>query len=308
MKYYKILNKDLKDFGFQYVIGKEYNAKEQNFENGFLVEKTLFDCVCHISDSEKIVVEVSATKKKEKGSFTCLPSMKLERIVPLKEIMSQTNIGMGNSGYLNVGIFNKGHYNTGSCNYGRYNSGSNNDGSYNAGEKNNGSSNTGDENNGARNTGNGNTGDRNTGHFNKGNYNVGNFNIGDKNIGSKNVGNKNMGDSNYGSHNFGNCNHGNYNIGDYNIGNGIYGCLSTISSNEFLVFNKPYKKEEWEKVQKPFLLDSLNNLHDEHYKHMWASGFEFIQGEDRLLEIKALKALPNWDAKVFKEITGITIK
>jgi hypothetical protein len=40
------------------------------------------------------------------------------------------------------------------------------------------------------------------------------------------------------------------------------------------------------------------------YKEAWAEAYKTATKED----IKLLKALPNWDADVFEEITGIKIK
>ena len=40
------------------------------------------------------------------------------------------------------------------------------------------------------------------------------------------------------------------------------------------------------------------------YKEAWAEAYKSASKED----IALLKALPNWDAKVFEEITGLKIK
>jgi hypothetical protein len=40
------------------------------------------------------------------------------------------------------------------------------------------------------------------------------------------------------------------------------------------------------------------------YKEAWANAYAKATKEDIIL----LKALPNWDASVFEEITGITVK
>jgi len=39
------------------------------------------------------------------------------------------------------------------------------------------------------------------------------------------------------------------------------------------------------------------------YKEAWAEAYKGVSNDD----IKLLKALPNWDAEVFEEITGIKV-
>ena len=94
--------------------------------------------------------------------------------------------------------------------------------------------------------------------------------------------------------------------------------------------NKPCKIADWDNVIKPDFFWNLllcewvrwGNMTDEEktnnpnaytcegylkqhsYKDAWAAAFEDASEED----IKLLKKLPNWDAGVFEEITGLKIK
>ena len=187
------------------------------------------------------------------------------------------NTGDFNTGYRNTGDFNTGYFNTGNCN---------------TGYRNTGDGNTGNCNTGDYNTGNCNTGYRNTGDFNTGNFNTGYFNTGDFNTGNRNTGYRNTG-----NFNTGNCNTGNWNIIDHSTG-----FFNTIEHDEIIVFNRPTKLTVWQSAQKPsFIFFDL--LPGKTYKESFAASYENATEED----IKLLKALPNFDADVFYEISGITI-
>ena len=188
-----------------------------------------------------------------------------------------------------------------------------NTGNWNAGYKN-----TGDRNTGDRNTGDRNTGDRNTGYKNTGDWNTGDWNTGYKNAGYKNTGNRNTGDRNTGYKNAGNWNKCNYSTGMFN----------TITPDDILIFNKPCSREVWNNAAKPdFLYFDINvwvsesNMTEQekvdnkyHYvaegylksitpEEAWKIAWE--NKEDGELEL--LLALPNFDAEVFKEISGIDV-
>ena len=94
---------------------------------------------------------------------------------------NKNNTRIHNTGHHNTGHHNTGHYNTGECNTGHFNTGH-----FNTGECNTGDCNTGDRNQGRR----------NTGHYNTGRYNTGDRNTGDHNTGHYNTGECNTGDCN----------------------------------------------------------------------------------------------------------------
>jgi hypothetical protein len=249
------------------------------------------------------------------------------------------NSGYGNSGSYNSGDHNSGSYNSGDYNSGNYNSGYGNSGDHNSGDRNSGSYNSGD-----RNSGSYNSGDRNSGSYNSGGYNSGYGNSGDGNSGSYNSGDGNSGDRNSGSYNSGDHNSGNYNSGDrnsgsynsgdrnsgnYNSGDGNSGFFNTVSQ-KLWIFNKPTNlKYESDIVQRIIEIKikqvstwiSYENMSDEEkeqyptysttggylkkrdYKYCWQKSWEKMSISDQ----EFIKSLPNFDAKIFFEITGINV-
>lgn len=152
-----------------------------------------------------------------------------------------------------------------------------------------GSYNTGYRNTGSYNTGNRNTGDSNTGRCNTGDYNAG----------TRNTGDRNTGDSNTGDWNTGSYNTGDYNTGDWNKGNRNTGFFNTIDP-DIQVFNSPCKRENWENANKPgFIYFDLNGT----YEESWRKAYDSASDEEKLLLVK----LPNFNAKVFQEISGIMV-
>ena len=199
-----------------------------------------------------------------------------------------------------------GDRNTGNKNTGDRNTGNKNTGDRNTGYGNTGDGNTGDGNTGYGNTGDGNTGDRNTGYWNTGDRNTGNKNTGNKNTGDKNTGDRNTG---YGN--------------NTNRSSGIFCSVepSVIS------FNKPTDKKwseiehpdfsdfyltKWirdsemsdqEKVDHPTFLTTTGYLREYSWDEAWANFWRDTSEENR----QRVLALPNFDAEVFKEITGIDV-
>jgi len=209
-------------------------------------------------------------------------------------------------------------------NSGDYNSGYRNSGDYNSGYYNSGDYNSGDYNSGYRNSGYRNSGYRNSGNYNSGYYNSGDYNSGDHNSGYRNSGNYNSGNYNSGNYNSGNYNSGNYNSGDYNSG---YFC--STEPETVRVFNSDIPREVWEAAKKPsFLYDIVltywvheaemtdaekakdpmfyvrgGQLRTRNYKEAWKKAWGDAPANDRALLLK----LPNFDAGIFKEITGIDV-
>jgi hypothetical protein len=174
----------------------------------------------------------------------------------------------------------------------------------NTGDSNTGYRNTGDSNTGYYNTGDYNTGDRNTGDYNTGDRNIGYYNTGDRNTGYSNTGNRNTGDCNTGDCNTGNSNTGDWNTGyrntgDWNKSNRNTGFFNTIDP-DIQVFNKPCKQEDWKNATKPnFIYFNLNGT----YEESWRKAYDSASDEEKLLLVK----LPNFNAKVFQEISGILV-
>jgi hypothetical protein len=174
-----------------------------------------------------------------------------------------------------------------------------------------------------------NNGNNNQGHSNTGDWNTGDRNTGHRNTGHRNTGHRNTGDWNTGDWNTGHRNTGDRNTGDWNTSHFHVGSFNTLDADEVLVFNKPCKKEVWDKADKPYCLlfdtkvwvdysDMTNEektkfpsakttggyIKDIPYKEAFKAGME---GADAS-EIAAIKALPNFDAEVFEEISGFKIK
>ena len=162
--------------------------------------------------------------------------------------------------------------------------------------------------NGKGNTGSCNIGNYNSGFGNNGNFNTGDVNFGDKNSGNYNEGNYNSGDFNNGNYNSGNSNNGNYNFGDWNINDYNMGCFNTTKSG-LKFFNKPtdITMREWKQSEACRILDSMlpmidaARMYGDNRFQVW---WNCLSEEDK----KTILNIPNFDAEIFKEITGIDVK
>ena len=161
--------------------------------------------------------------------------------------------------------------------------------------------------------------DYNTGGYNAGGYNAGGFNAGDFNTGNYNAGNFNAGDYNAGD----------YNTGDFNATDRETGFFNSTSSKTIRAFNKECSMEDWKNAEKPGFIYDINitewidesEMTDDEkeenesykttkgylkkytYKEAWANAYKKASESD----IEQLKALPNFDAEVFRDISGIDI-
>ena len=187
-------------------------------------------------------------------------------------------------------------------------------------------------NTGKANMGFGNIGTHNTGKNNSGNYNSGYCNCGNYNTGDWNSGDYNSGNCNDGSYNSGNCNDGDYNTGDWNKTNFSSGCFNTEES-KILMFNKPsdWSIEDWRCSKAKELLntisynalqwvhsDKMTEEEKEQYPKYKTTG-GYLKKLDKIecnqlwwntlsdCDKNVIKSLPNFDAEIFKEITGIDI-
>ena len=182
------------------------------------------------------------------------------------------------------------------------------------------------------NTGNWNTGNWNTGNWNTGNCNTGNWNTGNCNTGNRNTGDWNTGNWNTGNRNTGNCNTGNRNTGDWNKSSFNTGCFNT-EEQKIMLFNKPSDMtySEWLGSDARYLLNQIpknvvewvyeENMTDEekaaHPTYETTGGYLKVLDEsecgqlwwgslsDRRKEI--IKAIPNFDAEIFFQCTGVRV-
>jgi hypothetical protein len=316
MKLYKVLDKDCKakDGGcFDY---KEYLPNGKKKGKWTPIIKDIKECSegyhvtpywnVYVTDTSNRIFEVECKgiidKKDEVGVIDKYVCESFRIISELKvKFDNHSNTGDWNTGHCNTGDWNTGHCNTGDWNTGHCNTEDCNTGDYNTGDSNTGDYNTGNRNTGYRNTGNRNTGDRNIGHSNTGDYNTGNSNTGNSNTGNRNTGVYNTGNRNTGNSNTGHWNTGDCNTGDWNICNGETGYFNSIKSKTVRVFNKEILREVWINTKKPvFIYFELKG----DYKESFIKSFKDTTKED----VDLLLKLPNFDYKVFEEISGITKK
>ena len=326
---YKAFNSDLTCRDFQYEVGKEYHHKGalEMCNSGFHACLKLVDCFSFypFSETKTRVAEVLVWGKVEheaNAAKLCASNIKVVRELTWNEVLSLCNTGSNNSGYRNSGHGNSGDCNSGDCNSGNRNSGDCNSGSWNSGYCNSGYHNRGNNNSGSWNSGNWNSGDCNSGSWNSGDCNSGN-----RNSGNNNSGNNNSGSWNSGSWNSGDCNSGYHNRGDWHSG-----IFNTEQQEYIFAFNKPALKSaivsiyaipflrfdmsEWipdcnmsqeEKENHPEYTVTEGYLKRYGYKEAFRKSFEIARRKpDWPEQLEKLKALPNFDAKIFEEISGIT--
>lgn len=286
MKGYKGFKSDWTCRGFQYKVGETYEMEEnpECGKMGFHFCKKIADCPIYDR-----YAEVEATGLIDNcGKQYCTNKITIIREIPFNEVPEMINTGVDNWGKKNVGCFNRGNRNSGYSNWGDDNCGDHNYGSDNYGNENHGNNNLSNENYGCGNKGNRNYGDCNSG----------NDNYGDENTGSGNFGNRNNGCFNYGNYNT-----GNQNYGDFNAGDGSYGFFNTESKCIVYMFNRPTELSFFDvrRLKKDIgsVLATIMVYEKTYRQKAWNSlpdsKKEFITG------------LPNFDPKIFKEITGVDV-
>jgi hypothetical protein len=206
------------------------------------------------------------------------------------------------------------------------NTGENNSGNWNSGYRNSGDWNSGNWNSGYRNSGDWNSGYRNSGDWNSGYWNSGYRNSGDWNSGYRNSGYRNSGDWNSGDWNSGYRNSGNWNSGDWNSGymnsdkptvrmfNKDTGLSYDVLEEQDLIPNYFYfDNNDW--ISTEDMTDEEKAEYPEHtttggyikvldYYQAWRRSWDKASDEDRRKTLD----LPNFNAEIFKEITGIDIE
>ena len=296
VKGYKVFNPDWTCRNFQYQVGQTYEMEGPVIpcERGFHFCKNAADCFNHYAfNPENKVAEVIAHGAvKEEGDKCCTDKIEIVREISWQEVLTLVNMGKGCTGRCNTGDWNTGDWNTGDCNTGDWNTGD---------------CNTGDCNTGDCNTGNRNTGDCNTGDCNTGDWNTGDCNTGD-------------------------CNTGDWNTGDWNTTSFSGGCFNTEQPKIYM-FNKPsdWTLQNWFDSRARYLLNQIDNCPLE---YVW---FDTMSDEEKAAHPEAkttggylkerttadnarkwwagldaadrnvIFSLPNFDAEVFKEITGVDV-
>ena len=291
IKGYKVFNPDWTCKGKQYTcpgtFEEDVNPSVCNVGMHFC--KNAADCFRYYDfDPNNHVAEVIAHGTVAEGEDKCATNkLEIVREIPWAEVLE---------------IVNTGKACTGRCNSGDWNSGNRNSGNRNSGN---------------RNSGNRNSGNRNSGDCNSGDWNSGDWNSGNRNSGNRNSGNRNS---------------GNRNSGDWNKTSFSNGCFNTVSPKIYM-FNKPtdWTFEQWFNCRARYLLNQIDdcpleyiwfdNMTDEekaahpeaettggylkerttadNARKWWAG----LSADDRNI----IFSLPNFDAAIFKEITGIDV-
>mgnify|MGYP003571299657 CR=1 FL=1 len=122
----------------------------------------------------------------------------------------------------------------------------------------------------------------------------GNWNSGNWNSGGCNSGNWNSGGSNSGDSNSGDCNSGDRNSGNWNSGNWNSGIFNTNEPN-MRAFNKEAD------ITMTEFLNKINY-------NWWAFCSRIKENNLFDEDYKRINELPNFNAEIFEEITGIKIK
>ena len=291
VKGYKVFNPDWTCKGKQYTCPGtfEEHVNPSVCNVGMHFCKNAADCFSYYDfDPNNHVAEVIAHGTVAEGEDKCATNkLEIVREIPWAEVLEIVNTGKACTGRCNSGDCNSGDWNSGNRNSGDWNSGNRNSGDWNSGDWNSGDCNSGDWNSGNRNSGNRNSGDRNS---------------------------------------------GNRNSGDWNATSFSNGCFNTVSPKIYM-FNKPtdWTFEQWFGCRARYLLNQiedcpieyvyLSDMTDEekaahpeaettggylkerttadNARKWWAG----LSADDRNI----IFSLPNFDAAIFKEITGIDV-
>ena len=283
---YKVFNPDWTCRGFQYEVGKifEENVEPSCCDRGFHFCEKASDCFSYYPfNSENKVAEIIALGDVDSDETkSCTNKIQIVREIPWDEVLRIVNTGKDCTGLCNTGDWNTGDWNTGNRNTGN------------------------------RNTGNRNTGDWNTGDWNTGNRNTGNWNTGDCNTGDWNT--------------------GDWNTGDWNKSSFNTGCFNT-EEPKIMLFNKPSDMtyREWLDSDARYLLNQIpKNVVEWIYSsdmteeekiayptHKATGGYLKVLDESECGQLwwgslsehnkNIIKAIPNFDAAIFEQCTGIKI-
>jgi len=276
IKGYKVFNSDWTCREFLYEVGATYEEYESPIlcNRGFHFCEKAADCFRYYNfDPKNKVAEVLALGDVDTdGIKSCTNKIQIVREIPWGELLELANTGKGCAGLWNSGNYNSGNHNSGN---------------------------------------------RNSGDWNSGDWNSGNCNSGDWNSGERNSGNRNS---------------GNCNSGDWNKCNFSNGCFNTDEPKIYL-FNKPSEWTYWDWLNsKAWRL--LNKIPGDVLEYVCFSGMTDKEREThpeaettggylkrldnsecgkiwwrRLsdAEKEIIKGIPNFDAAIFKEITGVDV-
>ncbi|MDD4181566.1 MAG: hypothetical protein PHE87_08050 [Victivallaceae bacterium] len=293
MRGYKVFLPDFTCHGFKFEVGKTYkhDGEIELCNSGFHFCKKAVDCFnYHGFDPDNIVCEIDAiglVKESSSGAKCVTSEIHIVRRLSWNEVLEIVNIGHGNSGYANSGHINSGNYcsggfNSGNCNSGSYNSGNSCSGHVNSGYGNSGDGNSGNYCSGSGNPGSFCSGNGNSGSFCSGNYNSGNFNSGFFNTDEPRVRAFNR---------------------DTGMTRDEFKRLMPdirLSQIKWVVIGEMTNEE---KSENPSCKTTGGFLRRISYKDAWRDWWKGASANDRL----KIKNLPNFDATIFEDITGIDV-
>ena len=275
IKGYKVFNSDWTCRGFQYKVGETYihNGNIEMCGSGFHFCQKASDCFSYYQfNSNNKVAEIEAIGLVEtSGNKSVTDKIVIVREIPWQELLTIVNEGKDCTGLCN----------TGNCNTGDWNTGNHNTGNYNTGNENTGNINTGNWNTGYCNTGHWNTGSRNTGDWNSTNFSSGIFNSVEQPL--------------------------------Y-----IFNLPTKISRNEIRnhkgikILDWNFENSWW--IYSENMSDEEKSIHPEHeatggylktvdFKPACKMMWDKLSDDEK----QCVKEIPNFNAEVFKEITGIEI-
>ena len=273
MKGYKVTKPDSTCRGFKFEVGREYeiSGKLKMCKNGFhFCEKSQHCFNYYDFTPNNKVFEVEAIGDIENGNDKSVTSkIKIIRELNWEEVLKVSNTGLYNTGFANSGYRNSGNWNSGDWNSGNWNSGDRN------------------------------SGYRNSGYRNSGNWNSGNWNSGDRNSGDSNSGYRNSGAF---------CTDNNPKLFIFNKE-----CDMTVkeweNSRAFSIMNNldptvwiPSKMMSYkEKKENPSHETTGGYLKTISLKESWSNMWGNLSDVDK----QVFMDLPNFDSKIFEEITGI---
>jgi hypothetical protein len=289
-KGYKVTDSQMKCKGFQYELKKriKISGPLKLCNNGIHFCERLSHCFNYYSfdKSNRVFEIISYGDILTEGNKSCTAEIELVRELTWQEVLTLANEGTDNVGHSNTG-------------------------DRNTGDRNTGDSNTGDRNTGYRNTGDSNTGDRNTGYRN----------TGDRNTGDRNTGYSNTGDRNTGDRNTGYSNTGDRNTGAFCTGEPVFTMFNKPSkwtAKQFLeskpwqlivayvdtklwvpanIMTEQEKKDHrgWERAE--------GFYRDIPYKEAFGNMWHNLSKDNK----QSFLDMPNFDSKIFEEITGVKI-